>query len=158
MPGTFADLNAAVAAALEYGGAGEVHLVRNVTLAELPLVGPSTRIFACVPQGATLKFRSATPESPFRIRHHSTDSERRSALFQVSAGARLVIESVNFEVFGSGMERHHMDRNQIVFLDEYGRACSRNHIVLKQGDAVVILKSVRARAHGYESFVGSLDS
>ena len=155
VPGTFEDLNAAVAAALEYGGVGEVHLVRNVTLAELPPVRPSAVkqrvIFACVPQGATLKLRSAGPDSPFRIRNHRTNPYVETAIFQVSAGARLVIESVNFEVFGNGIE---IDRNQIVFLDEYGRAGSRNHIVLKQGDAtaatVDILGSVRTC--GYKSF------
>ena len=99
--------------------------MRNVTLPELPPVGPSTS-----------------------IRNHSASPYVETAIFQVSAGARLVIESVNFEVFGNGIE---IDRNQIVFLDEYGRACSRNHIVLKQGDATVdILGSVRTC--GYKSF------
>lgn len=104
-PWRFFDLHAAVAAALSTGGAGEVRLVRNVTL-PAPLNNKalcqrlgSLLLWATVRSGAALTLRS-TRGGPWRIRHHVPGGNGGfgCALFRVGRGARLIVRDVGFEV------------------------------------------------------------
>jgi len=104
-PMTFYELHEAVDAALGFDGAGEVRLVRNVTL-PAPLNHRalcnrhgSTILWATVTEGNSLTLRSVGG-GPWRIRHHvpGGNGAYGCALFCVGHKAQLRVEAVDFEI------------------------------------------------------------
>mmetsp|Transcript_68174 Transcript_68174/g.108162 ORF Transcript_68174/g.108162 Transcript_68174/m.108162 type:complete len:251 (-) Transcript_68174:72-824(-) len=104
-PLRFFELHEAVDAALGAIGAGEVRLVRNVTL-PAPLNHRalckrhgSTLLWAMVGDGTSLTLRSAGG-GPWRIRHHvpGGNGALGCALFCVGQGAQLSVHAVTFEI------------------------------------------------------------
>lgn len=104
-PMKFFELHEAVEAALGPGGAGEVRLVRNVTL-PAPLNHQalcnrhgSTILWAWITEGQSLTIRSVGA-GPWRIRHHVPGGNGLygCALFGVGRNAQLKVEGVSFEI------------------------------------------------------------
>jgi hypothetical protein len=104
-PLRFFELHQAVDAALSTAGAGEVRLMRNVTL-PAPLNHRalckrhgSTILWAMVREGNSLTLKSAGG-GPWRIRHHvpGGNGVQGCALFCVGHGAQLRVHAVTFEI------------------------------------------------------------
>lgn len=104
-PMRFFELQEAVDAALGPSGAGEVRLVRNVTLPaplnhrSLCKRHGSTILWAMVREGNSLTLRS-TGGGPWRIRHHvpGGNGSGGCALFCVGHRAQLRVQAVGFEI------------------------------------------------------------